>query len=141
MCVARRAAAPRGATLNLTPLNPLLTTPRALQMGMLAVGDHLKEVLQPALPPWYALVLSSVLAGLCSAIVSLPADLLKTRLQSQSAAAPVYSGFLDCAAKTLRKEGVAAFWSGLGPYCSRIAPHAVITLISAPVFTKLLLMQ
>ena len=110
-------------------------------MGMLAVGDHLKEVLQPALPPWYALVVSSLLAGLCSAVVSLPADLLKTRLQSQSAAAPVYSGFLDCAAKTLRKEGVAAFWSGLGPYCSRIAPHAVITLISAPVFTKVLLMQ
>jgi hypothetical protein len=108
-------------------------------MGMLAVGDQLREVLQPALPPWHALVLSSLAAGLCSAVVSLPADLLKTRLQSQSAAAPAYSGLADCARQTLRKEGLRGFWAGLVPYCSRIAPHAVITLVSAPVLTRLLL--
>ena len=108
-------------------------------MGMLAVGDHLKESFSPLMPTWYALVLSSLLAGLCSAFVSLPFDLLKTRLQSQSAASPLYSGILDCALKTLRKEGAAGFWAGLGPYCGRIAPHSVITLISAPIITSLLL--
>jgi hypothetical protein len=107
-------------------------------MGMLAVGDHLKEVLQPTLSPSSALLLSSILAGLCSAVVSLPPDLLKTRLQSQDPAKPAYKGILDCARVTLQKEGVLAFWSGLGPYCSRIAPHAVITLVSAPYFTALL---
>ena len=95
----------------------------------------------PALPRPSAVLLSSLLAGVCSALVSLPADLVKTRLQSQSAAAPLYSGFGDCVRTTLRKEGALAFWAGAGPYVARIAPHAVITLLCAPVLTGALLLK
>jgi solute carrier family 25 oxoglutarate transporter 11 len=122
----------RGAT-------PTVLRAVVLNMGMLAVGDQLNEVFKPHLDVFPALILSSLLAGLCSAVVSLPADLLKTRLQSQSAAAPLYTGIWDCATRTLQKEGLKTFWSGLVPYCSRIAPHAVITLIAAPYLTAALL--
>ena len=37
---------------------------------------------------------------------------------------------LDCAAQTIRTEGVAALWKGQLAYIVRIAPHAVITLLA-----------
>jgi solute carrier family 25 (mitochondrial oxoglutarate transporter), member 11 len=37
---------------------------------------------------------------------------------------------VDCAVKVLRNEGVLAFWTGLGAYYMRTAPHAMIVLLT-----------
>lgn len=40
-----------------------------------------------------------------------------------------YSGFKDCFAKSIAREGVFGLWAGLPTYYFRIAPHAMITLL------------
>ena len=49
-----------------------------------------------------------------------PLDLIKTRLQLQSASLPAsdpnhYSGVRDCMVKMYRQEGLRSFWKGLIP--------------------------
>jgi hypothetical protein len=36
----------------------------------------------------------------------------------------------------LRKEGIGAFWTGLGAYYARTAPHAMIVLLTAEPITQ-----
>jgi len=117
--------------------SPTVVRAVLLNMGMLAVGDELKQQFSQSLPAPYALVLSSVIAGLVCAVVSLPADLIKTRLQSQKSGGE-FSGMRHCAIDTWKKEGPSGFFRGLVPYCVRIAPHGVITLILTPYFASIL---
>ena len=37
-----------------------------------------------------------------------------------------YNGFIDCAMKSAKNEGIAKFWAGLPNYIFRIAPHVMI---------------
>jgi hypothetical protein len=45
-------------------------------------------------------------------------QVLKSRLQS--APTGTYSGFMDCARKTIAQDGVAALWKGFGPAMGRV---------------------
>ncbi len=45
-------------------------------------------------------------------------QVLKSRIQS--APTGTYSGFMDCARKTIAADGVAALWRGLGPAMARV---------------------
>jgi solute carrier family 25 oxoglutarate transporter 11 len=47
-----------------------------------------------------------------------------------------YKGFVDCATKTVQREGVTRFWAGLPTYYFRVGPHAIITLLSAEALRK-----
>jgi len=49
-----------------------------------------------------------------------------------------YSGMPDCIAKTMAREGVTGFWTGLPTYYFRVGPHAVIVLMSSEVYRKFL---
>ena len=40
-----------------------------------------------------------------------------------------YSGFINCFQKSIQNEGIVGLWVGLPTYYSRIAPHAMITLL------------
>lgn len=42
-----------------------------------------------------------------------------------------YSGFINCASKTLKNEGITGFWAGLPTYYFRVGPHAIITLLAS----------
>jgi solute carrier family 25 oxoglutarate transporter 11 len=83
---------------------------------------------------------ASAVAGFFAAFLSLPADFTKTRLQRMqplpSGEMP-YKSFLDCGAKVLRNEGPLAFYSGFPTYYFRIAPHAMITLLSLETLTHM----
>jgi len=72
--------------------------------------------------------------GFFAAFLSLPFDLLKSRLQDvrvDSATGKLpYTGLVDCASKILKKEGPLAFWTGFGAYYGRCAPHAMIILLT-----------
>lgn len=79
-------------------------------------------------------VLSASMAGIAAAVASLPADMVKTRLQ-KAAKDPVtgklpYSGFMDCARQIAVTEGLGSFYTGFGTYVFRIAPHAFVTLLA-----------
>lgn len=75
-------------------------------------------------------VCAAFIAGLAGAVVSLPFDFVKTRIQNQSLAAvtqgglPLYKGTFDCFSKVLRSEGPMQFYRGFWPYLMRIAPHS-----------------
>jgi solute carrier family 25 oxoglutarate transporter 11 len=47
-----------------------------------------------------------------------------------------YSGFIDCAKKTVAREGITGFWAGLPTYYFRVGPHAIIVLLSAEFLRK-----
>jgi solute carrier family 25 uncoupling protein 27 len=67
--------------------------------------------------------LAAIASGLVSALVSTPADVLKTRLMAQDPrAAGACRGMLDCAARCVREEGAAALWRGFWPTWARLGP-------------------
>lgn len=115
--------------------SPTILRAVLLNVGMLAVGDELKQRFTLVMDPTPALFLSSVVAGVVCALLSLPADLLKTRIQSGVGEA---KGMRHIAMEVHRKEGLEAFWKGSIPYIFRIAPHGVITLVLTPFFLSLL---
>lgn len=108
------------------------TTTRAMvsNFGQLAVFAEAKSQLQrrTALRFQALTLTATVVAGFAAAVVSLPFDFLKTRLQRGGSE---YKGVLDCAVKVLKEEGVGRFYRGFGTYFARIAPHTVITLFVA----------
>ncbi|KAM5579022.1 mitochondrial arginine transporter BAC2 [Rosa sericea] len=60
------------------------------------------------------------LAGVASWICCYPLDVVKTRLQAQSAyPPPKYTGIVDCFRKSVREDGYAVLWRGLGTAVSR----------------------
>jgi len=70
---------------------------------------------------------ASAIAGFFASFFSLPFDFIKTRLQKQSKGPDgkyPYAGFMDCARKVVKDEGLMRFYRGFGTYYVRIAPHA-----------------
>jgi hypothetical protein len=57
---------------------------------------------------------------------------IKSRLQS--APSGTYSGFIDCASKTIKADGVRALWKGFGPAMTRAFPASACTM---PLFADL----
>jgi len=108
----------------------------AMNLGMLAPYDEAKERLNK----YYGTkdtkqtrLISSAIAGLSASIVSLPFDNIKTKLQKMKANAEgkyPYTGVADCLRKSIAREGVTGLWTGLPTYYFRVAPHAMITLLT-----------
>uniref|UniRef100_A0A0N5A0L2 Mitochondrial 2-oxoglutarate/malate carrier protein n=1 Tax=Parastrongyloides trichosuri TaxID=131310 RepID=A0A0N5A0L2_PARTI len=75
--------------------------------------------------------LASMVSGLATTIVSMPVDIVKTRIQSMRTinGKPEYSGMVDVVKKVIGKEGFFALWKGFTPYYMRLGPHTVITFI------------
>ncbi|GKT50589.1 tricarboxylate transport protein [Colletotrichum spaethianum] len=67
--------------------------------------------------------ISGVFYGV-SRYASMPFDNIKTRMQSVDAR---YKGMLDCAAQTLREDGVLALWRGTSPRLVRLTLSSGIT--------------
>lgn len=120
----------RGAT-------PTIVRAIMLNSALLATGDQMKEILAPSLggmDSWQNIVASSFIAGIVASFASLPADMVKTRLQRMAPAADgslPYSGLLDCAKKIVAREGPLALYTGLPTYIVRIAPYGLITLAAS----------
>merc|ERR1712037_528980 len=113
---------------------PSLIRSICMNVGMMASYDQVKETMEDHLGVGRpANLASAAAAGFFCALVSLPPDLLKTRLMNQkplpSGELP-YSGVMDTVTKVLRKEGILSFWRGFGAYYTRCAPHAMIILIT-----------
>lgn len=72
------------------------------------------------------------MSGVIAALVSLPADNIKTKLMKMKPDANgvlPYKGLIDCMGKSVAREGVTGLWVGLPTYIIRISPHAIIALL------------
>ncbi|KAJ7786152.1 carnitine/acyl carnitine carrier [Mycena metata] len=74
-----------------------------------------------------AIIMAGGTAGVAMWAVAIPPDVLKSRLQS--APNGTYSGFMDCARKTIAQDGVRALWKGFGPAMSRAFPANAATFL------------
>ncbi|KAF8578741.1 mitochondrial carrier [Ramaria rubella] len=83
-----------------------------------------------------AIILAGGTAGVAMWSIAIPPDVLKSRLQS--APSGTYSGFLDCARKTIAADGVAALWKGFGPAMARAFPANAATFLGVEASRKAL---
>lgn len=74
---------------------------------------------------------ASMISGLATTAASMPADIIKTRIQNMRVidGRPEYSGFFDVLGKAIKNEGVFSLWKGFTPYYMRLGPHTVLTFI------------
>lgn len=80
-------------------------------------------------------------AAVATAVVSLPFDNIKTKMQKQKPDANGvlrYKSIPDCYVQTFAREGITGFWAGLPTYYFRVGPHSIITLLAAEKFRQLL---
>lgn len=115
--------------------SPTVLRALVLNATMMPVSDSIKESIGPSLggpASTTTKVLASSLAGVASAVTSLPFDMIKTRLQKQKPGPDgvyPYRGLIHCGVTIARTEGVPAFFKGLSAYVVRIAPHITIALL------------
>eukprot|EP01135_Chromosphaera_perkinsii_P011246 Nk52_evm27s2367 gene=Nk52_evmTU27s2367 len=118
---------------------PTVVRAMALNLGMLATYDQAKDSLSSNLGmSGFRLQLgSSAIAGFCASAFSLPVDFIKTRIQKQHHGhKQEYKNALDCVFKIARNEGLFVFYHGFWTYYMRIAPHAMITLLTLEQLSK-----
>jgi hypothetical protein len=73
-------------------------------------------------------LISGAIAGCVSTCCTIPADVVKTRLQTQSKLGKdYYHGIKDAFVKIYREEGLKAFTNGLGPRLAYIMPASGLT--------------
>lgn len=91
-----------------------LSTYDSAKQGLLRSGYFIDNV--------WCHAASSAISGFVSALVSSPADLVKSRLMAQPEDSKVYRGTLHCLVKTVNGEGIFSLWKGFLPAWSRLAP-------------------
>ncbi|KAF5384976.1 hypothetical protein D9615_001391 [Tricholomella constricta] len=74
-----------------------------------------------------AIIVAGGTAGIAMWALAIPPDVLKSRIQS--APTGTYSGMLDCARKTIARDGVRALWKGFGPAMARAFPANAATFL------------
>ncbi|KAI0734488.1 mitochondrial carrier [Fomitopsis betulina] len=81
-----------------------------------------------------AIIMAGGTAGIAMWSIAIPPDVLKSRIQS--APTGTYSGFMDCARKTIAADGVGALWKGLGPAMARAFPANAATFLGVEASRK-----
>ncbi|KAJ1355697.1 hypothetical protein KIN20_013196 [Parelaphostrongylus tenuis] len=92
---------------------------------------------------WLTHLLASACAGLSAAIVSLPSDVVKTRMMDQirheldakmtnteCRHIHLYKGCVDCFVKIIRHEGFLSLYKGFLPSYMRMAPWSLTFWVS-----------
>lgn len=119
---------------------PTVTRAVILNAAQLSVYSQAKEVLVRNFGLTFGdniqthFVASFISAFVCTA-VSLPVDIIKTRIQTADSG--MYKSSFDVLTKSVRAEGVLALWKGFTPYFLRLGPHTIITFILTEQFLKM----
>lgn len=72
---------------------------------------------------------SAFAAGFFMATTVSPFDMIRTKLMNQPTDKKVYSGFVDCFTKIVKKDGVKGLYAGFVPIWARFAPTTTIQLV------------
>jgi hypothetical protein len=84
-------------------------------------------------------MMAGTMAGLCQTTITYPLELIRTRLSLGAALSGVeYKGILDCLKLTVRHEGVAALYKGIGPTYISGAPYVGLQMTFFDVYRELL---
>lgn len=83
-----------------------------------------------------AIVTAGGLAGVTMWTFAIPPDVIKSRLQG--APNGTYSGFFDCAMKTIKADGPKALFKGFGPAMLRAFPANGATFVRLSLFRSIL---
>ncbi|GIL58233.1 hypothetical protein Vafri_13298 [Volvox africanus] len=105
----------RAALVNLGELATYDQAKQAILATGVTGGDNLA-----------AHTVSSVCSGFFASVVSVPADVVKTRMMSQDPVSPHYRSSLDCLVKSVRAEGVMALYKGFFPTWARLGPWQLV---------------
>lgn len=57
-------------------------------------------------------IISGFVSGWCQVIIMQPFEIVKVRLQTQSATNPYYNGMVDAFKKIAKEEGLKSFYKG-----------------------------
>ncbi|CAI2354485.1 unnamed protein product [Caenorhabditis sp. 36 PRJEB53466] len=117
-----------------------------LNMADIATYDNVKHGLIDNLEMkdnWLTHAIASSCAGLAAAIVSLPSDVVKTRMMDQirheldakmmrkkNTHVVMYNGVIDCYIKIIRNEGFFSLYKGFLPSYIRMAPWSLTFWVS-----------
>ncbi|KAI4839990.1 dicarboxylate/tricarboxylate carrier [Plasmodium brasilianum] len=122
---------------------PTIARAMSLNLGMLSTYDQSKEYLEKYVGVGMKTnLIASVISGFFAVTMSLPFDFVKTCMQKMKVD-PVtkkmpYKNFFDCSYQLYKKGGIAIFYSSYSTYYVRIAPHAMITLMTMDYLNNLL---
>lgn len=93
-------------------------------------------------------LVASAISGIVVSFIALPFDNVKTKILKMKPSTTFdnidaqgvfpYKGFFNCFAKSIKNEGFLGLWVGLPTFYSRIAPHAMITVLLQDFFHDLL---
>jgi len=85
---------------------------------------------------------ANIFASLVANTVSIPVDVIKSRLQNmpvpKPGEAPMYTGVVDCVRKSIAAEGPMVLASGFTPAFIKLAPYNCISLILVDKLSKLI---
>jgi len=81
------------------------------------------------------LFVATFAASFVANIFSTPFDVVKSRIQQQ--VGNEYSGMVDCARKSVAREGVGVLWRGFTPAFVKLAPYSIISITLFEKFTVL----
>jgi solute carrier family 25 oxoglutarate transporter 11 len=107
----------------------------ALTCGQVTTFDEIKERTRK----WrdkpddiYNRFAAAGVSGFVSSATALPFDNIKVKFQKMimnpDGTWP-YKSFVDCVSKTMRREGLAGFWSGFPAFYMLVGPHTLIMLL------------
>ncbi|GER25678.1 mitochondrial uncoupling protein [Striga asiatica] len=112
-----------------TGLGPNIARNAIINAAELASYDHIKEIILK-LPGFADNVLTHVVAGLGAGFFAVcigsPVDVVKSRMMGDSG----YRGTIDCFFKTLKTEGLVAFYKGFLPNFGRLGSWNVIMFLT-----------
>lgn len=74
-------------------------------------------------------------AGAISVVLTMPQDVIKTRMQGEDAKR-LYSSTLDCARQIIAKDGFLFFYSGMWPRMVRVSLDVAITFCIFPLLSQ-----
>lgn len=82
------------------------------------------------LAPWENLLIGAM-SGTLTAMATTPLDVVRTRMMSQtSGPQALYKNALDCAVKTVSREGPTALFKGLAPRCVLLGPSSAVFFLA-----------
>ncbi len=79
-------------------------------------------------PNFRTMLFAGGLAGVISWALNLPIDTVKSIMQKDSLANPMYRNTMDCVLKNYREHGIRVFYKGFWPALLRAFPLNAVTL-------------
>lgn len=122
-----------------TGVVPNITRNSVINATELATYDQVKQMLLASKivdDNVFCHILSGLGAGLCACIVGSPVDVVKSRVMGDSVG--MYSGTVDCFVKTMKNDGIMAFYKGFIPNFTRLGSWNVAMFLTLEQVKKLI---